>query len=78
MVQNQAQRQEPSGRQVLFSRKEAEPEKSKENIILAFNEALQKVGESATIQFSRVGYFQSRAISALLIEIADATELLKI
>ena len=77
-AQNQAQRQEPGGRRILFPRKEAQPQKSEEDIMLALNEALQKAGEPASVRFSRVGYSQSGAISALLTEKADATELLKI
>ena len=46
--------------------------------MFVFNKALQKAGEPASVRFSRVGYSQSRAISALFIEKADAIELLKI
>lgn len=39
--------------------------------MLALNEALQKVGEEAHVQFSQVRYAPSRTISALLTEKAD-------
>lgn len=71
------QKQEPGGRRILFPRKEAEPKRSEEDIMLALNEALQKAGELATARFSRIGYSQSGAISALLTEKAGAKELLE-
>lgn len=69
--------QEPGGRRILFPRKEAQPQKSEEDIMLALNEALQKAGEPASVRVSRIGYSQSGAISALLTEKGDARELLK-
>ena len=36
-AQNQAQKQEPGGRRILFPRKEAQPQKSEEDIMLALN-----------------------------------------
>lgn len=72
-----SQRQEPGGRRILFPREEAQPKMSEEDIMLALNEALQKAGEPISIRFSRVSYSQSGAISALLTEKGDATELLK-
>lgn len=71
------QRQEPGERRILFSRVQAQPKKSEEDIMLALNNALQKAGEPVSIRFSRVIYSQSGAISALLTEKADAVELLK-
>lgn len=50
---------------------------SEEDIMLALNEALQKAGKPISIRFNRVSYSQSGAISALLTEKGDATELLK-
>lgn len=50
---------------------------SEEDIMLALNEAFQKIDKSISICFSRVSYSQSRAISALLIKKRAATELLK-
>lgn len=73
-----SQRQEPGGKRILFPREEAQPKMSEEDIMLALNEALQKAGEPISIRFSRVSYSQSGAISALLTEKGDATELLKI
>ena len=71
------QKQEPGGRRILFPREEVQPKRSEEDIMLALNEALQKAGEPATVRFSRIGYSQSGAISALLTEKADAKELLE-
>ncbi len=58
-------------------KKKVQPKKSKEDIILALNEALQKSREPATVQFNKVGYSKSGAILALLTEKADAKELLE-
>lgn len=74
--QAQAKKQEPGSRRILFPRKEAQPKKSEEDIMLALNEALQKAGEPASIRFSGVRYSRSGAISALLTEKANAIELL--
>lgn len=57
---------EQLGRRILFSREQANEKKSKADLMLALNEALQKVGEEAHMRFSRVRYALSRAISALL------------
>lgn len=75
--QKQDHKKEPGGRRILFPRKVGQPKKLEEDIMLALNEALQKAGEPASIRFSRVGYSQSDAISALLTDKADAAELLK-
>lgn len=72
-----AQNQEPGGKRILFPREEAKAKRSEEDIMLALNEALQKVGEPASIRVSRIGYSQSGAILTLLTEKADARELLK-
>lgn len=45
----QAQKQKPGGRRILFPRKEAQPKRSQEDIMLALNEALQKAGKAASI-----------------------------
>ena len=71
------QKQEPGGRRILFPREEGQPKSSEEDIMLALNEALQKAGEPATVRFSRIGYSQSGAISALLTKKAGAKELLE-
>lgn len=76
-TQKKAQRQEPGGRRILFPRKKVQPQKSEEDIMLAVNKALEKAGEPTFVRFSRVRYSPSGAISALLTEKADATELLK-
>ena len=76
-AKEKTQRQELGGRRILFPRKEAQPKKSEEDIMLALNEALQKAGESASIRFNRVSYSQSGAISALFTEKGNAIELLK-
>ncbi len=70
------QKQEPSGRRILFPREEVQPKRSEEDIRLVLNEALQKAGEPATVRFSRYGYSQSRNISTLLTEKANAKEFL--
>lgn len=67
------QNQEPGRRRILFLRKKAQPKKSEKDIImLALNEELQKAGELASVRFSRIGFSQSGAISALLTVKADA------
>lgn len=48
-TQKQAKSQEPSGRRILFLRKEAQPKESEEDIMLALNEASQKAGKQASI-----------------------------
>lgn len=45
--------------------------------MLVLNEALQKVGVPSYIRFSRLRYFQSGSISALLREKSNAEELIK-
>ena len=45
---------------------------SEADLMLALNEALQKVGENIYTRFCRVRYSLSRAISALLTEIINA------
>lgn len=70
------QKQEPGGRRILFPREEGHPQKSEEHIMLALNEALQKAGEPTVVQFCRVKYSQSGAISGLLTEKARAEDLL--
>lgn len=77
MARKKTQRQESGGRRILFPREEGQSKMFEEDIMLAFNEALQKAGEPTSIRFSRVSYLQSRAISALLTEKGDAIELLK-
>ena len=71
------QKQEPGRGKILFRRDEVQPKKSEEDIMLALNKALQKAGEPTTVQFSRIGYSQSGAISTLLTEKANAKELLE-
>lgn len=60
------QKQKPGKKRILFPRKEIQPKSSEENIMLALNKALQKVGKSAIIWFNRIRYLQSGTISALL------------
>ena len=59
-------------RRILFPRKNDSQLKSKADLILALNEALQKVGIETKIRFSRVKYAPSESISALLTEKANA------
>ncbi len=54
-----------------------QPQKSKEDIILTLNEALQKAGEPAIVRSSKVRYSQSGAILAFFTKKANATDLLK-
>lgn len=56
MAKKKTQRQEPGIKRNFFPREEAQPKQSKEDIILALNEALQKVGKLALVHFSRVSY----------------------
>lgn len=56
MAKNKTQRQKSGKKIILFPRKEVKPKKFEEDIILAFNEMLQKVGELILICFSRVSY----------------------
>lgn len=71
------QKQESGERKILFPREEAQPKRSKENIMLALNETLQKAKKLVIVWFSRVGYAQSGAILTLLTKNANAKKLLK-
>lgn len=66
---------EPEKRRVIFRREASSPQKSEADLMLALNEALQKAGISTYTRFSRVGYSQSGAISALLTEKSSAEQL---
>lgn len=77
MAKKKTQRQEPGGRRILFPREEAKPKMSEEDIMLALDEAFQRVGEPTSVHFSRVSYSHSGAISALLGKKGDAIELLR-
>lgn len=77
MIQNQAQKEEPGGRWILFSKKKAQSQKFDKDIMLALNKVLQKAREPVTIWFGKMKYFQLRAILALLTKKADVTELFK-
>ena len=64
--------EEQRGRRILFPRETSGQQKSEADLMLALNEALQKIGEEPHVRFCRVKYAQSGAISALLTEKADA------
>ena len=64
-------------RRVIFRREPTSPEKSEADLMLVLNESLQKAGIPAYIRFSRVGYSQSGAISALLTERSNVEDLVK-
>ena len=66
---------EQLGRRILFPRNPGQ-EKSEADLMLALNEALQRVGEETCIRFTRVQYTPSGAISALLTKKADAGQLI--
>lgn len=68
---------EPEKRRVVFRREPTSARKSEADLILMLNESLQKAGIPAYIRFSRVGYSQSGAISALLTEKANAENLVR-
>ena len=53
------------------------PQKSEADLMLVLNKSLQKTGVPAYLQFCRVGYAQSGAISALLTEKSSAEELIR-
>ena len=59
---------EPEKRRVIFRREPTSAQKSEAHLMLTLNESLQKAGIPAYTRFSRVGYSQSGAISALLTE----------
>lgn len=59
---------EPERRRVIFRREINSPQKSQADLMLVLNETLQRVGISAYVRFSKVGYSQSGAISGLLTE----------
>ena len=63
------------GRRILFPRDSGQ-EKSKADLMLALNKALQQAGIETYIRFSQVRYAPSNAISALLTEKADAGQLI--
>ncbi len=66
---------EPDKRRIIFRREALSPQKSEADLMLALNESLQKAGIPAYTRFSRVGYSQSGAISALLTEKSSAEQL---
>ena len=65
----------PEKRRVIFRQEALSPQKSEADLMLALNESLQKAGIPAYTRFSRVGYSQSGAISALLTEKSSAEQL---
>lgn len=67
---------EPEKRRVIFRREPSSSQKSEVDLMLTLNESLQKAGIPAYTRFSRVGYLQSGAISALLTEKSNAEELI--
>lgn len=67
---------EPEKRRVIFRRDLALPQKLEADLMLVLNKLLQKVGVSAYTRFSKVGYFQSGSISALLMDKSNAEELI--
>ena len=69
---------EQRGRRILFPRQNDSKLKSKANLMLVLNEALQKAGIETKVCFSRVRYAPSGSISALLTEKADATMLISL
>ena len=68
---------EPEKRRVIFRREPTSAQKSEADLMLTLNESLQKAGIPAYTRFSRVGYSQSGAISALLTEKSSAEILVK-
>ena len=66
---------EPERRKVIFRREPTSLQKSEADLMLALNKSLQKAGIPAYTRFSRVGYLQSGAISALLTEKSSAEDL---
>ena len=77
MAKKMPQKQEPGGRRILFPREKGQEKMSEVDIMLALNEALQKVREPTSIRFSCVSYLQSGAISTLLTEKGNTSKLLK-
>ena len=68
---------EPERRRVIFRREPTSARKSEADLMLILNESLQKAGIPAYTRFSRVGYSQSGAISALLTEKSNAENLVR-
>ena len=66
---------EPEKRKVIFRREVLSPQKSEADLMLALNKSLQKAGIPTYTRFSKVGYSQSGAISALLTEKSSAEQL---
>ena len=62
-------------RRVIFRQEALSPQKLEADLMLALNEALQKAGISTYTRFSKVGYSQSGAISALRIKKSSAEKL---
>ncbi len=65
-------------RRVIFRQELFLSQKSEADLMLAFNESLQKAKISAYIRFCRLGYSQSGAISSLLTEKSNEEELINI
>lgn len=68
---------EPEKRRVIFQHEPIFAQNSKADLILVVNESLQKAGILVYTRFSRVGYLQLRAISALLTEKSSAKNLVR-
>lgn len=68
---------EPGKKRVIFHREFTSPGGSEADLMLVLNEALQKAGIPAYTRFSRVGYLQSGANSALLTEKSNAENLVR-
>lgn len=68
---------ETGKRRLIFRKQANSPQKSEADLMLVLNESLQKAGVPAYMRFSRVGYSQSGAISALLTERSNAEDLIR-
>ena len=65
----------PKKKRVIFRREVLSPQKSEADLMLTLNESAQKTGIPIYTRFSRVGYLQSGAISALFTEKSSAEQL---
>ena len=69
---------EPEKRRVIFRQELLSPQKLEADLMLTLNKSIQKTGVPAYTRFSKVGYLQSGAISALFTEKSNAKELINI
>lgn len=62
---------------MIFWRKATFPQKSEVDIMLVLNKSLQRVGITMYVSFSKIRYFQSKAIFKLLTKKFNMEDIIK-